>query len=257
MLSITPIPAFQTNYIWAITSAFSPGKAVIVDPGEAAPILDYLRSNNLELTAILITHHHPDHTGGVKEILQHYDCPVYAGSKETSAKASHRLEDGEEFSIEALNLHFTALHVPGHTKGHKIFYGHGVVFTGDTLFAAGCGRNFEGEAEELYTSLQKLAALPAETQIYCGHEYTEQNLRFGLTVEPENADIQSKLKLVSMMRAEGKCTLPSSFSEELNTNVFLRSHLPEIKAAAENYSQQNLATPAAVFAVLRHWKNNF
>jgi len=257
MFTVTPIPALQTNYIWTITSELAPGKAVIVDPGKAKPILAHLRKNNLDLVAILITHHHPDHTGGLREILQHYDCPVYAGAKEAATKASHRVTDGEEFSVEPLHLHLTAMHVPGHTKGHTVFYGHGMVFTGDTLFAAGCGRNFEGEAEQLYASLQKLATLPAETQLYCGHEYTEQNLHFGATVEPENANIASKLKLVEMMRADNKCTLPSSFAEELNTNVFLRSHLPQVKTAAENYAQRTLNTPEAVFAVLRDWKNHF
>jgi len=257
MLSITPIPALETNYIWTITSAIAPGKAVVVDPGTAQPVLQYLKHQQLSLAAILITHHHADHTGGLDEILQHIKCPVYAGAIEPIAQASHRLTDGEKFTIEALNLRLMAIHVPGHTKGHTAFYGHANVFTGDTLFAAGCGRNFEGSYQQLYQSLLKLAALPVETQIYCGHEYSEQNLRFGATVEPDNAALLSKLKLVAMMRADGQCTLPSSFAEELTTNVFLRCHLLQVKTAAENHAQCSLTTPDSVFAVLRQWKNHF
>ena len=257
MLTITPISALQTNYIWAITSLFSANKVVIVDPGEAAPVLNYLEQYQLKLSAILITHHHPDHTAGITEILSYYPCPVYAGIEETKVNATHRIKDSEKFTIEALNLTFTALHLPGHTQGHIAFYGHNVVFTGDTLFAAGCGRNFEGSCAQLYQSLQKLLTLPPETQIYCGHEYTEQNLRFGMIVEPNNADIQHKLNLVQVLRAENKCTLPSSFAEEINTNVFLRCHLPEIKIAAETHADHPLDDDAAVFTTLRDWKNNF
>ncbi len=257
MLSITPIPALETNYIWTITSPFSPNKAVIVDPGEAKPILNYLQQHSLELSAILITHHHPDHTGGVAEILKYHQCPVYAGAAEVKADATHRIKDGEKFTISPLNLEFTGLQLKGHTQGHTAFYGHNIVFTGDTLFAAGCGRNFEGSYSELYQSLQKLIKLPINTQIYCGHEYTEQNLRFGATVEPHNTDIRHKLKSVQILRNKHKCTLPSNFTEELKTNVFLRCHLAEVKASAQKHAGQLLIDEEAVFTVLRDWKNNF
>ena len=256
MLSITPISALQTNYIWVITSTLAAGKAVIIDPGAAQPVLDYLQQHHLELAAILVTHHHADHTNGLKQLLQYYPCPVYAGATEPINYASNKLTDGENFVITALNLKMTAIHLPGHTKGHTAFYGHNMLFSGDTLFAAGCGRNFEGSYEQLYHSLQKLATLPTSTQIYCGHEYTAQNLCFGAIVEKDNTAITDKLKLVTAPNTSNKCTLPSNLAEELATNVFLRCHLPQVQAAASRYAQQILSNPVSVFATLREWKNN-
>lgn len=207
--------------------------------------MNYLNVNKIALVAIFITHHHKDHTGGLAEILEHYPCPVY------------RNADAAEIKLPELNLQFTALAIPGHTLDHTAFYGHELVFTGDTLFAGGCGRLFEGSYQQLFNSLQKLAALPKETQVYCGHEYTEQNLQFGLLVEPENKDIASKLNLVKFLRAEQQCTLPSSIAEELNTNVFLRCDQPAVKASAEAYANQKLDISVDVFRVLRNWKNQF
>ena len=257
MLQLTPIPILKTNYVWALTSATAPGKVVIIDPGAAAPVLSYIDEHQLELVAILITHHHYDHTDGVDEILHAHNCPVYAGRQEPISQATIKLADKEKFTLPELDLTFQALHVPGHTNGHTAYYGHDIVFTGDTLFAAGCGRNFEGTSTELYHSLLKLAELPMETQIYCGHEYTEQNLSFGLIVEPDNQDMLSKLSLVQTMRTQMHCTLPSSLADEMNTNIFYRAPLPQVKAAAEHYAQTSLHSAEEVFTVLRKWKNNF
>ena len=257
MYQLTPIPALQTNYIWVIASEIYPGKVVIVDPGAAPPILEYLQREALTLAAILVTHHHYDHTDGLNAILEAHPCPVYAGDKEPIDLVTEPIADGQSFSIHALGLNFTGIHVPGHTKGHTAFYGHEMLFTGDTLFAAGCGRNFEGTAAELYHSLLKLAKLPKETQIYCGHEYTLQNLLFAAQVEPDNQDIQAKLSLVQIMNNDGQCTLPSSLAEEFNTNVFLRCDKATIFAAAEAHAGKSLAQASDVFAVLREWKNHF
>lgn len=257
MYQLTPIPVLNTNYIWHITSEHYPGQAVIVDPGESAPVLAYLQAHQLNLAAILVTHHHKDHTAGIEAILQHHPCAVYAGYNEPVQTKTHSVKDGEICAIDALDLHFTAIHVPGHTDGHIAYYGHEMLFSGDTLFAAGCGRNFEGTATQLYSSLQKLMQLPKETQLYCGHEYTEQNLTFGMTVETDNSDIRSKLNLVQILRKENHCTLPSSLAEELNTNVFLRCDNARVKAAAEKYSGNTLSTEVDVFTTLRHWKNLF
>lgn len=257
MLKLIPISAFETNYIWCLSNTIQPQKVIVVDPGAALPVLNYLSANNLTLAAIFITHHHKDHTGGLAEIVQRHDCPIFAGSNEPVPLATHPVADQEIISLPELNLNFTALHIPGHTLGHTAFYGHELIFTGDTLFAGGCGRLFEGTYQQLFTSLQKLAALPKETQIYCGHEYTEANLQFGLTVEPNNQNIATKLELIKFLRTEQQCTLPSSIAEELNTNVFLRCDQPSVKAAAEKRAGSELPLPIDVFRVLRDWKNNF
>lgn len=257
MYELTPIPALQTNYIWTITSPLHPGQAVIVDPGEAEPILRHLQQAQLTLAAIIVTHHHYDHTDGINAVLEAHPCPVYAGAKEPIERVTHPIADGQTFTIPALDLSLSGIHVPGHTNGHTAFYGHEMLFTGDTLFAAGCGRNFEGTADELYQSLLKFTQLPKETLIFCGHEYTLQNLTFGQQVEPDNVNIQSKLNLVQIMHSEQQCTLPTNLAEELDTNVFLRCHLPSVLAAAECHSGQSLAEASDVFAILRDWKNRF
>jgi hydroxyacylglutathione hydrolase len=257
MFELTPISALESNYIWAITSQTFPGKVVIVDPGASEPVIAFLQAQQLELAAILVTHHHYDHTNGLEALSQHSDCPIYAGAHEPVSQASVQLADGQSFQIAELGLSLTALHVPGHTDGHIAYFGHEMLFSGDTLFAAGCGRNFEGTHAQLYASLQRLAALPAETQVYCGHEYTEQNLRFGLAVEPNNQAITSKLALIEMMRSEQQCTLPSSLADEFNTNVFLRCEQDGVINAAQTWAEHALTSPEAVFGALRTWKDNF
>ena len=255
MLKLTPIKALETNYIWLLTNTDCPGKALIVDPGDARSALQYLDAEKLELVSILLTHHHADHIGGAKSLQDKYTCPIYANNNETRIHKTHGLKDHEIFTINELEVTFEAIHVPGHTTGHCAYYGHNIVFTGDTLFAAGCGRNFEGPITDLYQSLQKLAKLPDETAIYCGHEYTEQNLRFGLLVEPNNQAIHDKLSTIQES-SNNRCTLPSTLASEHLTNVFLRAHLPEVNESAEAHSGKILTTTEDVFSVLRDWKND-
>lgn len=255
MYQLTPIPTLRTNYVWCITSQHCPGRAVIVDPGEAAPVLAHLKHHQLELCGILITHHHHDHTNGLDAILAESNVPVYVGAHESVSQATVKLADQDTFNIPALALELTAIHLPGHTHGHIAFYTDEILFSGDTLFAGGCGKLYEGTAVELHASLQKLMQLPMETQVYCGHEYTVENLKFGLQVEPDNVDMQSKLTLMEIMRADKQCTLPTSLAEEAKTNIFLRCHVATVHHAAEQFSGQRLACPDDVFAVLRSWKS--
>jgi len=249
MLSIKPIKAFTDNYIWVIHSATSHDQVVVIDPGQAQPVLNYLEEHQLSLAAIFVTHHHHDHTGGIKTLISHFDCPVYAGIDEPVKHITHPLADNETFEIPELDLTFTAFHIPGHTRGHIAYYGHDAVFVGDTLFAGGCGRIFEGTPEQMYQSLQRIAALPRETLIYCAHEYTQQNLEFGLMIEPNNQNIASKLELVKTLRQHNRCTLPTNLSEELDTNIFLRCHQDSVQN-----SMKQCATTLEIFTALRKLK---
>ncbi|MBA1147145.1 hydroxyacylglutathione hydrolase [Ectothiorhodospiraceae bacterium WFHF3C12] len=253
MMNIAPVRAFKDNYIWVLQD--DAGQAAVVDPGEAQPVIDYLREKGLTLTAILITHHHPDHVGGVPRLLETHDVPVFGPGSERVPGMTAPLGQGDRAELEAMGLSFEVLDIPGHTAGHIAYVGHGVLFSGDTLFAAGCGKVFEGTPAQMHDSLSKLAALPPETQIYCGHEYTEANLRFAAQVEPDNQAIQQRLETVAAQRRNDEVTLPSTIALELETNVFLRGGSESVKQHAEQHAGRRLDSPVDVFGTVRAWKD--
>jgi hydroxyacylglutathione hydrolase len=253
MLNIVPVRAFKDNYIWVIRD--DAGQAAVVDPGEAGPALDYLSSEGLTLAAILITHHHPDHVGGVPRLLEEHDVPVFGPGAERVPGMDQPVEGGATATIDAMGLAFQVLDIPGHTAGHIAYVGHGVLFSGDTLFAGGCGKLFEGTPEQMHASLSRLAALPGDTRVYCGHEYTEANLRFAVQVEPDNKAIQQRLEKVAAQRRADQVTLPSSIELERETNVFLRSESESVIRHAEQHAGRHLDSPVEVFGTVRAWKD--
>ncbi|MBI5613277.1 MAG: hydroxyacylglutathione hydrolase [Gammaproteobacteria bacterium] len=256
MEPVLHVPAFQDNYIWLIRGR-SPDRVAIVDPGDAAPVLAALAERRLTPVAILCTHHHADHVGGVAELLAQFPVPVYGPARERIEGVSHPLAEGARVIVPELGLDFAVLDIPAHTAGHIAYHGGGLLFCGDTLFSAGCGRLFEGSAAQMAQSLAKLAALPDDTAVYCGHEYTAANLRFALAVEPDNRAAQAHLAQVLAWRAAGRPSLPSTVGRERRINPFLRTHEPAVRAAAERHAGRALATATEVFGVLRAWKDGF
>ncbi|MDA8416371.1 MAG: hydroxyacylglutathione hydrolase [Betaproteobacteria bacterium] len=252
--SITPIPAFNDNYIWLIHDT---QHAWAVDPGEALPVLHYLNHHQLTLAGILLTHHHADHCGGVATLRQHYPSLTVIGSpKDPLPPLTRAVQEGDTLLLAPLDLTVTVIEVPGHTLGHVAYFGDQCLFCGDTLFAGGCGRVFEGTAEQMWHSLDKLNQLPASTRIYCAHEYTESNLTFAIRVEPDNPDLQQRLQQVRAARSQHQITLPSLLAWERQTNPFLRLHEPTILHHLEEWIGHPLSTdPAQRFSVLRQWKN--
>jgi hydroxyacylglutathione hydrolase len=256
MFTVRPVPAFKDNYIWLIVNNAS-RHAAIVDPGDAVPVLDALAQSSLQPVAILTTHHHGDHVGGVAGLLERRRMPVFGPAGEQIPGRTHPLREGDVIAIDGLGASFRVLDIPGHTAGHIAYIGHGMAFTGDTLFTSGCGRLFEGTAPQMHASLSKLAALPRQTQIYCGHEYTQANLRFAAVVEPGNVDIQARATACAALRARGLPTVPAALELEHRTNPFLRVHVPAVREAAEGFDGSRLHDHAAVFAALRRWKDGF
>lgn len=255
MLTAQGIPAFEDNYIWLIRHPGRP-QVAIVDPGDAEPVLAVMAAEGLEPVAILITHHHYDHVGGIGDLLARYPVPVYGPARETIPHLSHPVAEGDEVHIGALDAHFRVMDVPGHTSGHVAYVGHGMLFCGDVLFTGGSGRLFEGTPEQMQNSLRRIRDLPDETQVYCAHEYTEANLRFARIAEPDNAALMQRQRETTTLRAAGRPTVPAPLGLEKATNPFLRFDQASLVRAAEAYARRPLSTDAQVYAVVRNWKDS-
>ncbi|GDX59988.1 hydroxyacylglutathione hydrolase [Nitrosomonadaceae bacterium] len=254
MLNIVPVRAFTDNYIWIIHNH---RHAAVVDPGDAVPVLDFLRHEDLQLVAILNTHHHNDHVGGNAALLKEFSVPVYGPAQESIPTVTHPLSEGDSVHLVELALALKVIDIPGHTAGHIAYYGANLLFCGDTLFACGCGRLFEGTAQQMYSSLQKLAILPDATQVYCGHEYTLANIHFAKAVEPGNPALSKLESEMKSLLAQGIPTLPSTIIRENATNPFLRCNQLEIIQSAGSYVGSSLTDPVSIFAAIRNWKNDF
>ena len=260
-LTVIPVPAFRDNYVWVLCRG---ADAVVVDPGDAAPPEALLAGRGLTLHAILLTHHHADHVGGVPAMLAARTgrVPVYGPAGESIEGVNRTVREGDRVSIDALDLSFDVLDIPGHTRGHIAYAStgdgdDGLLFCGDTLFAAGCGRLFEGTPAQMQASLAKLAALPPRTRVYCAHEYTLSNLRFAHAVEPDNAALAARTVDATALRERGEPTLPSTIALERDTNPFLRADQPAVRAAAERQSPGSGRTTLSTFTALRAWKDHF
>lgn len=255
MPEVTALRALADNYIWAI-AADNDARVAVVDPGEAKPVRAFLQERGLALGAILITHHHPDHTAGVRDLLRDAEVPVHGPAEAARAtEISTEVAEGDRVALDWLGLELTVVAVPGHTAGHIAYQGGGLLFSGDTLFRGGCGKLFEGDAGQMRASLAKLRELPADTRVYCGHEYTEKNLRFAAEVEPDNAAVRAALEAAQQARAEGRPTLPSTIADEREINPFMRWDQPDVVAAAGRRAGHEPAGADEVLAIVRQWKD--
>ena len=264
LLQVWPIPAFDDNYLWCIHDGKS---ALVVDPGDSAPVKEYLLQSGLTLKGILVNHHHADHTGGILNLLNQFgaDIPVYGPAGADIPGRTIVVMEDDKIEITAPRISLKVFEVPGHTLSHIAYFANmqanvvePMLFCGDTLFASGCGRLFEGTPTQMSQSLAKFAALPKNTLVYCTHEYTLSNIRFALAVEPNNLNLLSWAEKAQALRAQGLPTLPTTIGQELQVNPFMRCDQAEVIAAAKEVSGlQELATPAHVLAVIRAWKDRF
>lgn len=257
-MKLVALPAFQDNYIWVLHNDH---QAVVVDPGDAQPVLAYLQQSGLSLHSILVTHHHSDHVGGLRALVPHCQGPIYAPSSESMPTPTTAVVDGQ--SLHILGWHLKVLHVPGHTLGHMAYWVESsaespdpVVFCGDTLFSAGCGRLFEGTPAQMWESLVRLRNLPDATRVCCAHEYTLSNLRFALAVEPTNHDVIQHMATCMQLRSQQRPTVPSQIGLERLINPFMRCDQPQVAQAAHAHGASD-SSPAAVLGALRQWKNTF
>lgn len=254
-IDIRPIPAFDDNYIWLLTRP-GYGGCVVVDPGDDEPVIERLRDEGLTLDAVLITHKHGDHVGGIQGLKSAWpEAMIYGPAGEPIRSLERRLYDGDSVSLDGLQVNFDVLEVPGHTEGHIAYLGEGALFCGDTLFAGGCGRVFSGTFEQLSQSLQRIADLPASTRVYCAHEYTLANLGFAEWVEPDSVALQARRERDDQRRAHDQPTVPSRLADELATNPFMRTDQPAVIAATERWAGRRLGGRDAVFEALRTWKD--
>lgn len=256
MTLVLHAPAFRDNYIWLVPD---PGHraAIVIDPGDAGPVRTALATHGLTIAAIFCTHHHADHSGGILALAQGTEIPVYGPAREVVPGVTHPVSEGDEVRVAGFPEHFQVLDIPGHTAGHIAYFDDERLFSGDTLFSAGCGRVFEGTPAQLFESLEKLAALPAGLEVYCGHEYTLKNLEFALTIEPHNPVLIDYYRKIGRLRERNEPSLPSSLGLERQINPFLRVRETQVQEAVMRRTGRKSDTPAAIFATLRRWKDDF
>lgn len=252
MPQVVGLHAFTDNYIWVLRQH---GNAVVVDPGEAQPVLDHLRKSGDRLTAILITHRHPDHVGGVEAICDRFDVPVFGPLAEDIPRRNHHLHGGQRIEVPGLDGYWEVLDAGGHTRGHIVYYRPKILLCGDALFVLGCGRLFDGTMTQMADSIARIAALPRDTMVYCAHEYAHLNLPFALAIEPDNPRLQQRAIELREDIAAQRPTVPMSLGDELDTNPFLRCDVDAVKRSAGNFRGHALTNRHDVFAALREWRN--
>lgn len=250
---VSGLPAFDDNYLWLVACG---GSALVVDPGDATVVSAALANQSLTLEAILLTHHHPDHVGGVGELKSAWDCPVF-GPDDPRVPAEHLVQEGDVIHVPALRLSCAVWAVPGHTRTHLAYRFDDTLFVGDTLFGGGCGRVFEGDPANLFHSLQRIASLPGDTRICAAHEYTLDNLRFALELEPDNEVLQARYRATRVARAAGLPTVPMRLADELASNPFLRTDQSGLRTRAAAHAGVALEHAEATFKAIRTWKNSY